>query len=125
MLVICNSPDYNKEHDDSKLNIFKKKGLQIFHLNIGSLLPKIDETCFFAKQSNVLIIEINELKLDSSILNSEVGIMGYDAIRIERLRRGGRVACYIKKSLSCNYNSILRADIESIFIDIFCKSQFW
>ena len=91
-------------------------------MNINSLLAKIDETCFFAKQSNVLIIEINESKLDSSILNSEIGIMGYDAIRINRSRRRDRVARYIKKSLSCNYNSILRADIESIFIDIFCKS---
>ena len=34
---------YTKEHDDSKWNIFKKKkGLHILHLNVNSLLPKID-----------------------------------------------------------------------------------
>ena len=37
----------------------KKKGFHILHLNINSLLPKIDGICFIAKQSNALIIKIS------------------------------------------------------------------
>ena len=78
---------------------FLKQGLHILDLNINSLLPKIDEIRFIAKQSNVSIIETNESKLDSSILNSELDNGEYDLIRLDRPRRGGGVACYIRKSL--------------------------
>ena len=53
---------------------FRKKSLLILHLNINSLLPKIDDICYSAKQSNHSIIGISESKLDSSILNSELDI---------------------------------------------------
>lgn len=72
--------------------IFQKKGLHIFHVNISSLPPKIDEIRFINKQSNVLLIGISESKLDPSILNSEVYIMGYDVIRMR-----DSVARYVKK----------------------------
>ena len=76
--------------------------MHILHLNINSLLPKIDEIRFTAKQSNVSIIGISESKLDSSILNSELDIDEYDLIRLDRSRKGGGAACYIRKSLSYN-----------------------
>ena len=75
--------------------------MHILHLNVSSLLPNIDEIGFTAKQSNALIIGISETKLDSSTSNSEVDIIG-----LGRSRRGGGVACYIKKSLSYTYKSI-------------------
>ena len=46
----CNSFGCYKVHDKSKWKIFKKKGMHILHLNINSLLPKIDEIRFIAKQ---------------------------------------------------------------------------
>ena len=45
----CNSSCCCKAHDNSKWNIFKKKSLDILHLNINSLLPKIYEIRFIAK----------------------------------------------------------------------------
>ena len=60
---------------------------------------------------------ISEYKLDLSILNSEVDIVGYDVIRMDRWGRGGEATCYIKKSLS--YKSRFCPNIESIFINIF------
>ena len=67
-----------------------KRSLHISHLNISSLLCKIDEIRFILKQSNASITGISESKLDSSILNSDVDIIeDYDLIRIDRLRRGG------------------------------------
>ena len=75
-----------------------KKGLHSLHLNINSILPKIDEICFIAKLSNVSMIGISESNLDSSILNSELDIEVDDLIRVDHLKRG--VACYIRKLLS-------------------------
>ena len=76
-----------------------KKGLHNLHLNINSLLPKIDEIRLTAKQSNASTNGISKSKLDSSILNSELDIEDYDLVRLNSSKRGGRVACYIRKSL--------------------------
>ena len=104
----CNSLGCYKANDHSKWKIFLKKGLHILHLNIKSILPKIDEIHFIAKQSNASTIGIKESTLDSSIFNSELDIDEYDLIRLDHSRGGGGVACYI----FCR-------NIESCFIDIF------
>ena len=101
--------------DDGNLNfenwaVFKKKGLQFIHININSLLPKIDELRYFTKLSNASIVGIGETKLDDSISSSEIEIEGYDLLRLDRSRRGGGGACY--KDKFCK-------STESIFIDIF------
>ena len=44
--------------------VFSRKSLLILHLNINSLLPKIDDICYIAKQSNPSITGISESKLD-------------------------------------------------------------
>ena len=82
------------------MEYFLKKGLHILHLNINSLLSKLDEIRFIAKQSNASAIGISESKPDSSILSSELDTDEYDLIRLDRSRRGGGVGCYIRKSLS-------------------------
>ena len=74
---------------------------------MNSLLPKIDKIRFIAKQSNSSLIGISESKLDSSVLKSEVDIDEYDLIRLDPARRGGGVACYIRKSLSYNHTRTL------------------
>ena len=70
MSSVCNNSGCYKADDNSKWKIFKKKGLYILHLNIKSLLPKIDELRLIAKQSNAFITGASESKLDSFILNS-------------------------------------------------------
>ena len=110
----CNNLGCYKAHDNSKWKVFSKKGLHILHLNINSLLPKIDEIRFIAKQSNASITGISESKLDSSILNSELDIDEYNLIRLDRSTRGGRVACYIRTSLSYNHKTSFCRNIESI-----------
>ena len=119
----CNSLGCYKAHGNSKWKIFKKKSLHILHLNINSLLPKIDEIRFIAKQSNASIIGFSESKLDSSILNSELDTHEYNLVRLDHSRRvggrGGGVTCCIRRSLSYNYKSSFCCNIESIFTDIF------
>ena len=101
------------------MEYFQKNGLHILYLNISSLLPKIDEIRFIAKQSNASIIGVTESKLDSSILNNEVDTVDFDVIRMACSGREGRDTCHIKKSLSYNHKSSLYPNIEIIFINIF------
>ena len=69
--------------------------------------------------SNASLIGISESKLDSTILDSEIEIKNFDLIRADRSRKGGGVACYIRKSLSYNLKEKFCPNTESIFIDIF------
>ena len=110
--------------DDGNLNFekwadFKKKGLHFVHININSLLPKIDELQYLTKLSNASIVGIGETKLDDSISSSEIEIEGYDLLRLDQSRRGSGVACYIKKSLAYSYKEKFCIKTESIFFDIF------
>ena len=105
----CNSLGCHKAYDSSKWKIFKKKCLRILHLNINSLLPKIDEICFIAKQSNNDLIY-----LDLSTLHNELDIDEYDLIRLDHSRKRSEVACYIRKSLSYNHKTSFCHNIESI-----------
>jgi len=111
---------------------FKKRGLHFLHLNINSLLPKIDEIRFIAKKSNAAVIGITESKLDDSVLSSEISIDGYDVLRNDRTRKGGGVACYIRQDLCYIQKNVFPATIENIFIDImlpktkpFCVGVFY
>lgn len=86
--------------EDWKMEVFEKKGLHILHLNINSLLPKIDEFCYIVKQPNVSIIGLCKSKLYLFILNIELDIKSYDLIRMNCPRRGSWIACHIRKSKS-------------------------
>ena len=102
-----------------KWAVFKKKGIHFVHININSLLPKINELQYLTKLSNASIVGYSEIKLDDSISSSEIEIEGYDLLWFDRSRRRGSVACYIKKSLAYNYKEKFCKSTESVFIDIF------
>ena len=98
--------------------IFNKKGLHFLHININSLLPKIDEVRSIAEKSNAAVIGITESKLDDSVQNSEIKIDNYSLIRCDRNRHGGGVACYVRNDINFNQKFIFSNSIENIFIDI-------
>ena len=97
---------------------FSKRGLHLIHLNINSLLPKIEELRSIAKLTNAAVIGISESKLDKTIFNAEISIEGYDIIRKDRNRNDGGVACYVQNDICYNSKQILQDDIENIFIDL-------
>ena len=70
-------------------NVFKNRGLHFIHLNINSLLPKIEELRFIAKSTNTAVIGICESKLDASVLEQEINIDNYKILRCDRNRHGG------------------------------------
>ena len=78
-----NMPQIN----DRKFEVFTRKGLHFIHLNINSLLPKIDELRYTAKNSNTVVIGISESKLDNIVYDSEVAIDGYNIVRYCRNKR--------------------------------------
>ena len=88
--------DTSVAEDIDKWLPFKKRGLHFIHLNINSLLSKIDELREIAKASRAAVIGISESKLDETVLDGEVAIEGFDLVRSDRNRHDGGVACYIR-----------------------------
>ena len=74
------------------------------------------------------IIGISETKLNETILSSELEIDGYDLVRLDRSRRGGGVACYIKDLIAYKYKDRFCSNTASISVDIFClnlSQSYW
>ena len=59
---------------------FENKCLHLLHLNINSILPKLDELKTFARNTEAAIIGKAESKFDNSISDSEVEIPGYSIL---------------------------------------------
>ena len=70
---------------DPKFEAFNNKGLHLMHLNINSLLAKIDELRNITKCSNAAVTGITETKLDNIVYDSEVTIDGYSIVRNDRV----------------------------------------
>ena len=100
-------------------NIFQKRGIRLIHLNINSLLPKIDETRYIAKPTNATVTGLSETRLDNTALSSEREIEGYDLARFDRSRRGGGVSCFVKSSISYDRKPNFCFNTESVFIELF------
>ena len=95
-------PVYNSRPSCSnEWNVFKAKEIYLIHLNINSLLPKIDEIRYIAARANAAVIGIFQSKLDETILQPEIQISNYELLRYERNRNGGGVACYIRSDIGC------------------------
>ena len=104
------------------VNIWKplnKKGLHFLHININSLLPKIDELKFIANKTKAAIVGITESKLDHTVPDLEVNLPWFGILRYDRNRNGGDgVACYIRKNLCFNSRPLNCKEIENIIFDI-------
>ena len=104
--------------DDKIWEPLKTRGLHFCHLNVNSLLSKIDELRDIIILIRPAISVITESKLDSSVTNAEVNINGYSIIRNDRNRNGGGVACYIRNDLCFNIKNIFSNSIEHVFFEI-------
>ena len=76
-----------------------KKGLHFFHINVSSLLPKIDELKCIANKTDAAIIGITESKLYYPVPDLKVNLQGKGILQCDRNRDGGGVACFIRKNL--------------------------
>ena len=103
--------------DFEDFKIFAKSGLHFIHLNINSILPKIEELHLIALKSHAAVIGITESKIDDTVLDGEIMIDGYIPIRCDRNRQGGGVICYIRKDISFNRIDT-KSNIEHIFLHL-------
>jgi exonuclease III len=100
-----------------KLN--KHQGISIGHLNIRSLLPKVEDIEILLTTSKMDILTISESWLDNSILHHEIAIAGYTAIRKDRNRHGGGVMQYIREGLEYKERTDLEHErIEATWIEV-------
>ena len=114
-----NNPNLDTSSSTDNWKVFNKRGLYLIHLNINSIISKIDELCIIAKKSRASVIGITESKLDETILDEEINIDGYELARSDRNRHGGGVVCYIRNDISFNVRGDFSSEIENIFSDIF------
>ena len=104
--------------NDLEFETVNNKGLYLKHLNVNSLLPKIDELHNIAKCSNAVVIRITETKLDNTAYDSEVTIDVYSIVRNDRSRKGWGIACYIRSNICHSGRTCLSENLENIFIDL-------
>ena len=91
------------KHCNTKTEIYTRKqnkGVKIGHLNIRSLLKKIDEIRILIHQNSFDILAISETWLSDKIPNELVNIPGFNVYRNDRPSHGGGVLIYIIVQIS-------------------------
>uniref|UniRef100_A0A3B3DM95 Reverse transcriptase domain-containing protein n=2 Tax=Oryzias melastigma TaxID=30732 RepID=A0A3B3DM95_ORYME len=88
-------------------------GFKCIHLNVRSLLPKIDMVRIWVKSTGADVVIISESWLTKSIFNNDISIDGYNVYRADRLKKGGGVAIYIKAKF--NASLVLSQSISKQF----------
>ena len=58
----------NQSSCSTEWNVFEAKGTYLIHLNVNSLLPKIDKIRYLAVHSNAAVIGMSESMLDETVL---------------------------------------------------------
>ena len=109
-------PPHNSQNDRLNWNVFDKKGLHFLHINVNSILPKIEKVRFVAKKSKAIVSGITEIKLDGTIFDAELYIEDYSIVRCDRDRKGGGVTCYIKNDICFSTKNVLSKKIA--FVDL-------
>ena len=61
-----------QEQNYDQWTVFKIRVLHFVHININSLLPKVDELRYIAKLSEDAVIVISESILNESVLSSQI-----------------------------------------------------
>ena len=77
------------------------KGMRFGHINICSLIGKIDQFRLICN-NKFDFISVNETLCDDTIHDSEIHLDGYNILRKDRYRGGGGVALYIRNTYIFN-----------------------
>ena len=114
---------HNTLQCSNEWNVLKKRGLHFIHLNINSLLSKIEEIRYNAKSTNAVAVGICESKLDASVLDPEISVDNYKILPCDRNRQGGGVVCYVRNGLSYNTLSVIPREVGNIFLKFYYLTQ--
>ena len=94
-------PEQAFTENDPAWQGLKNKGCHFGHLDIMSILLKIEQLRSLLINSNISVLGITETKLDSTVNN------GCNLIRSDRNRKRGGIGCYIKNRISFNHDRSL------------------
>ena len=98
--MLSNDISTNPGPSDIIQELPKARGMKISHLNVRSLLPKLDDILILLKDRSFDIFAISETWLNASILDQELHIPGYSVIRQDRaVNQGGGTAAYIRDGI--------------------------
>ena len=100
------------------MEIVQKQDLHFDHLNIDSILLKIEQLGSLLINLNISVLRITETELNNTANNAEVEIDGYNLIQYDRNKKGGAISCYIKPNILFNYHGSHSENFENILIDI-------
>lgn len=103
------------------LNCKLQKGLKIAHINIQSVINKVDYINILLHNNCIDVLCLTETWLTDDIDDAELNINGYSIYRLDRQneKSHGGVMCYVKDSLSFKQNiDLCDKDIEALFIEI-------
>ena len=92
------------------------------HLNINSILPKIDKLRYIARFSNAAVTGISESKLEKSITHSDILRDNYDLQRCDRNKNRGGVSCYISNYLSYTENNHFLMSLKMFSLKSICRN---
>ncbi len=98
----------------------RTRGLKVCHLNVRSLLPKIDKLRLFISKNPFDVIAVSETWLKPSTPNDEIDIPNYSIYRNDRTdKTGGGMAFYVRNGLPFRLRGDLQSsDIETCWIEI-------
>ena len=98
----------------------ERNGLGLLHMNIRSLVPKLDFVKAWVFTSDPDILVVSETWLNKSVLDSTIQINGYNIFRSDRQSKGGGVAIYVKTRFTCRVTKSIALPklFEFLSIDI-------
>ena len=108
----CPGPDAGSLYTN-----FKKRGTHFIHLNVRSILPKIDQILLIAIETKPACLLFYETWLDNSVFDSEVSIPNQVVCRNDRNRHGEVYVCVRHDiSLTWGMTYVIRSLIQSSLI---------
>lgn len=100
-----------------------RTGLGLIHLNIRSLLPKLDAVKIWIESTNADILILSETWLNKTVSDKDIAINGYNIFRCDRPRKGGGVAIYIKSrfhvTLFSSLSIVKQFELLALKLDFF------
>ena len=93
---------------ESYADFYDRKGLGFIHINVCSILSKLDNIKIMVLKTNADIFIFSETWLDSNTDDKYIALDGYNVYRTDRVRRtnrvgpttGGGIAIYVKNHIS-------------------------
>ena len=100
---------------NDNFQFLKKKGLHFIHVNVRSLIPKLDEIKLLLLKRNITVLALSETWLNDSVSDSEIDIHGYVVVRKDRNRHGGGVCLYVNCNIAFNPRIDLKRTLSPYF----------